>query len=402
MNETIRRIGILGGGQLGWMLGLAARRLGLETVFLDPGETCPVDALGDRIRAPFDDSGALERFAARCDVATFEFENVPATAIDELARHVPVRPGSRSLECTQDRLVEKRFLMEVGIPVPPFHDLGGERDLDVALEKTGVPAIMKTRRMGYDGKGQGRVSSRAEAVELLPQMAGPAILEGVVDFDYEASVLVVRSVDGRRVTWPPIANHHEGGILRCSRTPCPALSEAMATRMRDMAVVVADALDHVGVLAVEFFVRGEEILANEIAPRVHNSGHVTNEFSRTDQFENHVRAIAGLPLGDTDGAHGTGMMFNCIGEHPDADAVVRHDWRTIDPSGDAAPALRDGTATWYDYRKTARPGRKLGHLTIVDERIDADRARELAATIPGATPPPAAWTPHRAHPGATT
>ena len=394
MNETIQRVGILGGGQLGWMLGIAAHRLGFETVFLDPAAECPVDALGHRIRASFDDPEALRELADRCEVATFEFENVPAAAIEHLSRHVPVRPGAKSLECTQDRLVEKRFLSHTGIPVPPNHDLTGPGDLDAAIEMTGLPAIMKTRRMGYDGKGQGRIASRADAETLIGKMSGPAILEGLVDFDFEASVLVVRGLDGDMKSWPPIANHHEDGILRCSRTPCSALTTDTAQRMREMAMKVAQALEHVGVLAVEFFVRGEEILANEIAPRVHNSGHVTNEFSRTSQFENHIRAITGLPLGDTEAAHEVGMMFNGIGDHPAQDSPSTNSWRRIDQNGEPSSDLRTGVPTWYDYRKAARAGRKLGHLTIVGDRVDDESIRQMVDALPGSAPPPEAWEPN--------
>ncbi len=394
MKETIQRVGILGGGQLGWMLGIAAHRLGFETVFLDPAAECPVDAWGDRIRAPFDDPEALQELADRCEVATFEFENVPSAAIELLSRRIPVRPGLRSLECTQDRLVEKRFLSHTGIPVPPNHDLTVPGDLDAAIERTGLPAMMKTRRMGYDGKGQARVASRADAEALMGEMSGPAILEGLVDFDYEASVLVVRSLDGEMKSWPPIANHHEGGILRCSRAPCSSLTTEAAQRMREMAMKVAHALEHVGVLAVEFFIRGDEILANEIAPRVHNSGHVTNEFSRTSQFENHIRAITGRPLGGTEGVHEVGLMFNGIGDHPARDSPSTKSWRRIDRDGEPSTDLRDGVPTWYDYRKAARAGRKLGHLTIVGERVDDESIRRMVDALPGAAPPPEAWEPN--------
>ena len=359
-------------------------------MFLDPAAECPVDAFGNRIRAAFDDPSALAQFADRCDVATFEFENVPAASLELLAPRVPVHPGPRSLEYTQDRLVEKHFLRDIGVPVPDFQEIQCESDLDEAIGRTGLPAIIKTRRLGYDGKGQARIETIEDGRKALRKMPGPAIVERLVPFDFEVSVLVVRGSDGKTLSWPPIANHHEGGILRCSRTPCPALTRENADRMRDMAVGVADALEHVGVLAVEFFVCGEEILANEIAPRVHNSGHVTNEFSRTDQFENHIRAVAGLPLGDTAGAFGVGMMFNVIGRHPDP-GTESAGWRRVSATGATIDELRDGAATWYDYRKEARPGRKLGHLTVVGEKIDAMISPNLVDDLPGATAPPPAW-----------
>ena len=388
--RPIRRVGVLGGGQLGWMLGVAAHRLGFETVFLDPAADCPVDAFGNRIRADFDDPSALAEFADRCDVATFEFENVPAASLELLEPRVPVHPGPRSLEYTQDRLVEKRFLRDIGVPVPDFHEVQAESDLEEAILGTGLPAIIKTRRMGYDGKGQARIETIEDGLEAVRTMPGPAIVESMVPFDFEASVLVVRGKDGETLSWPPIANHHEGGILRCSRTPCPALTSGNAERMRNMAVAVADSLEHVGVLAVEFFVRGDEILANEIAPRVHNSGHVTNEFSRTDQFENHIRAVTGMPLGDTSGAFGVGFMFNVIGTHPNP-GTESLGWRRVSATGATIDELRDGGATWYDYRKDARPGRKLGHLTVVGEKIDAMIPPGLVDDLPGASHPPPAW-----------
>lgn len=391
MKEKTERIGILGGGQLGWMLGIAARRLGLTTVFLDPAADCPVDTLGDRIRAPFDDPRALDELAGRCEVATFEFENVPATAVERLATRIPVRPGARSLELTQDRLTEKRFLRDAGVPVPRHHGIGRQDEIEAAVAETGLPAIMKTRRMGYDGKGQERISTQPEGIAAFERMPGEVILEAMIPFDFEASVLVVRSIDGETATWPPIANHHEGGILRCSRTPCPALTETMSSRMRRMAVDVAASLEHVGVLAIEFFIRGDEILANEVAPRVHNSGHVTLEYSQTDQFENHIRAVAGLPLGDTGPAFKDGVMFNAIGMHPSLDSSLAQTWRRIDGGGATSTSLEQGTATWYDYRKTARSGRKLGHLTLVDAEIDRELTERLAAEIPGARPGPKAW-----------
>lgn len=377
-------LGILGGGQLGWMLGIAARRLGIDCVFLDPAKSCTADLVGDRIQAAYDDPEALAELARRCDVITYEFENVPAAAAASLAEAVPVRPGWNSLRTSQDRLVEKDFLADHGVPVPPFHAVDGLESLNTALAEIGIPSILKTRRGGYDGKGQVVLRDPAAASEAIDAIGGrPAILEAMVDFDLEASVLVVRGLDGATKAWPPIRNHHADGILRRSECPAPGVSPRAASAMVNHAIRIAEALDHVGVLTVEFFVIGDDVLANEIAPRVHNSGHLTIEFSETDQFENHVRAVTERPLGATDPRHGHAIMLNAIGDAPSPAALADASVKVVDAEGVASSDLR-GDAVYHGYRKTPRIARKVGHLTITDDTIDPGRSEALASIVPGA------------------
>ncbi len=384
MTDPVRSIGVLGGGQLGWMLGVAARRLGLSCTFLDPAESCPSDMIGPRIRADYDDPEALDRLAAEVDVITYEFENVPASAAARLSSWRPVRPGPRSLDVAQDRLVEKRFIAALGIPVPTFAAIDGLADLDAALDEVGTPAILKTRRGGYDGKGQARVRDRADAPAALAELAGaPAIAESMVPFELEASVLVARDADGDARTWTPSRNHHADGILRRSVVPDPAISATASDAMRRHATTIATALDHVGVLAVEFFVLGDEVLVNEIAPRVHNSGHLTIEHAETSQFENHMRAVAGLPLGSTAPRFPHAVMLNAIGGRPDPATLATHTVHVIDESGEPQATTPDGGAFWHDYRKAPRPGRKIGHLTIVGETLDATTIERLTSIVPG-------------------
>jgi 5-(carboxyamino)imidazole ribonucleotide synthase len=384
VTESIRSIGILGGGQLGWMLGVAGRRLGLACTFLDPAESCPSDMIGPRIRADYDDLDALDRLAAEVDVVTYEFENVPASAAAHLTPLLPVHPSARSLDVAQDRLVEKRFIAALGIPVPGFAAIDGPHDLQSALDSVGTPAILKTRRGGYDGKGQARVRDRDDAPAALASLAGaPAIAESMVPFDLEASVLVVRAVDGETRTWTPSRNHHADGILRRSVVPDPAISETAADAMRRHATTIATALEHVGVLAVEFFVVGDDVLVNEIAPRVHNSGHLTIEHAETSQFENHMRAVAGLPLGSTSPRFPHAVMLNGIGGRPDDASLASEHVHVIDKHGDPQATAPDGGAFWHDYGKAPRPGRKIGHLTIVGEAIEAMRIDRLASIVPG-------------------
>ena len=382
-NESKLTLGILGGGQLGWMLGIAARRLGIECVFLDPAERCPSDMAGRRIQTAFDDPSGLDRLADQVDVVTYEFENVPASAAARLVDRLPVRPSPRSLEVAQDRLTEKTFIADLGVPVPKFAAIDRPDDLDPALEQVGRPAILKTRRGGYDGKGQARIAVADDAVTRLAELRGaPTIAESMVPFELEASVLVVRGLDGRTETWTPVRNEHVGGILRRSDAPGHGISPIAATAMRRHAVEIANALQHVGVLAVEFFVLGETVLVNEIAPRVHNSGHLTIEHAVTSQFENHVRAVCGLPLGSTEPRFPTATMLNAIGDRPSEAELHAISVPTIDELGDSPVPIATGDARWHDYRKAARPGRKIGHLTLVADTIDEDRISKLAALVP--------------------
>jgi len=364
------KIAVVGGGQLGRMLGLAGIPLGCSFRFLDPDPGCPAAAVGETVAGRFDDADALARLVAGCDLATYEFENVPAATAEFLAGRLPTRPGPRSLAIAQDRVAEKRFFAECGVPVQAFAAIDAAGDLDAAAGAVGFPALLKTRRMGYDGKGQRRVGNLAEARAAFADLGGvPCILEAFVPFVREASVIVTRSPRGM-ATYGPIENEHVGGILRQSRTR----DEPFALAAVGHARAIAERLEHVGTLAVEFFVLGDgpdaAVIANEMAPRVHNSGHGTIEGAVTSQFENHLRAIAGLPLGDPAprGAYG---MVNLLGVEPPAEALL---------------ALRG--VHLHRYGKSPRAGRKLGHATIVaahDAELDL-RLAELRRLVEAARP----------------
>ena len=351
-------LGILGGGQLGRMLAMAAARLGYRVHVYEAGAAPAAQVANVWTRAPWDDAAALAAFGAACDVVTYEWENVPLAAIDAVG--ATVRPGRRALEVAQDRLTEKTFLAGLGLVTAPFADLGdGDGDgegpaVDAALEAVGLPAILKTRRLGYDGKGQVRVADRAAA--HAARLGGPAIAEGVVAFDREISVIVARGMGGEVVAYDPGENVHADGILRTTTVP----SALPAARRQDAALIagrIASALDYVGVLGVELFDTDAGLVVNEIAPRVHNSGHWTEAGCVVDQFEQHVRAVMGLPLGD--GArHADVVMENLIGDDMDR-----------------LPALlADPAARVHLYGKAeVRPGRKMGHVNRV--RRDPARGR---------------------------
>ncbi len=342
------RLGILGAGQLGRMLGQAALPLGIECVFLDPAEDPCAAAVGRVVRADYDDEAALDALAAVCDVVTWEFENVPVFAAERLAARVPVYPPPAALRVAQDRLVEKTFLRDAGVEVAPFRSVDNQDELEAAVEALGLPAVLKTRRMGYDGKGQRWLAGPDDVAGAFHALGGvPCILEGAVAFDRELSVLAVRSLAGEIRTWPLPQNHHRGGILRWSRAPAPDLEPATQQRADDIAARVTGALDYVGVIAIELFQVGDALLANEIAPRVHNSGHWSIEGARTSQFENHVRAVLGLPLGDT-AVPAPCAMVNLIGTTPPL-----------------VELLGVQGARVHLYGKDPRPGRKLGHVTAL-------------------------------------
>lgn len=341
-------IGILGGGQLGRMLAIAAVQLGYRVDVYAPEETGPAaDVCRRWIRAPWHDEAALDRFAEAVDVITYEFENIPVGPLDRFGGRL--RPTARALAVAQDRLAEKSFVAERGGRTAPFRKVDSRGDLEAALGEIGAPAILKTRRLGYDGKGQSRIARPADADAAWAVIAGaPAILEGFVTFDHEFSVLLCRSADGETRSWDPPDNVHVGGILSTSALPAPAEIRAQFDEARALAVAIAEALDYVGVLACEFFASADGPVFNEMAPRVHNSGHWTIEGARTSQFENHIRAICGLPLGATDLAASGVEMTNLIGED-----VNR--WASI---------LGDDHAHLHLYGKDApRPGRKMGHVT---------------------------------------
>jgi 5-(carboxyamino)imidazole ribonucleotide synthase len=346
-------VGILGGGQLGRMMALAAARLGLKCLILAPEPESPAfDVAAGHVVAAYDDADALDAFAGRVAAATFEFENVPAEAVARLAARVPVRPGARALSLTQDRVTEKEMANRLGIATAPFAAVESLASLEAALREIGAPAVLKTRRFGYDGKGQAVIRDAARAAEAWAAIGGkPAILEGFVPFLGEASMVAARGLQGAVAFYEPTANEHRNGILHRSAVPA-GVSRAAAEAMREAAARVAGALDHVGVLAVEFFIGDaadpDAVRLNEIAPRVHNSGHWTLDGAETSQFEQHIRAVAGWPLGATARRAARVEMLNLIGG--DAD-----DWQGF---------LADPGAQLHLYGKgEARPGRKMGHVT---------------------------------------
>jgi 5-(carboxyamino)imidazole ribonucleotide synthase len=340
-------IGIIGGGQLGRMLALAAARLGLKTaIYNDTADAPAFQVTQHSLAAPYDDLAMLAGFAEVCDVVTFEFENLPAHAIAHLGEHVPVRPGAHALAVTQDRLSEKSFVAKLGLKTAPFFEVSSADQARAAFETLAGPGILKTRRFGYDGKGQAKVIGRDEAVKAFESFKGAsAILEGFVDFSYEASVVAARGGDGAFAAYDPPENEHENHILRRSTMPS-RLKPAQVDEAKAIAKKIADALDYVGVLAVELFVGSDgALLVNEIAPRVHNTGHWTIEACQCSQFEQHIRAVAGWPLGAS-ARHADAVMENIIGDEARA-------WESLAKSG----------ALHLYGKKEARPGRKMGHIT---------------------------------------
>lgn len=354
-------IGILGGGQLGRMLAQAGLPLGLQCRFIDPDPQAVAGAVGELLTAAYDDPQAQARFVTGCSAVTWEFENVSLAAVRALAAQVPVRPGVQALAAKQDRLDEKRFFQDLGIGTAPFAPVSSRAELDAALATIGFPAVLKTRRDGYDGKGQRILRTPADADTAWAALGGTAlILEGFIAFVRECSILAVRAQDGEIRCWPLVENEHRGGILHKSLAPAPH-GWVVQAQAEAAARLVLERLDYVGVLAIEFFQDGDRLLANEFAPRVHNSGHWTIEGAVTSQFANHLRAVAGLPLGVT-AARGHAAMINLVGRMPDIAAVL------------AIP----GTQV-HDYGKVPRPGRKLGHVTVVHD--DARRCAELTAAV---------------------
>jgi 5-(carboxyamino)imidazole ribonucleotide synthase len=342
----VARIGVLGAGQLGRMLGLAGRAMGFELTFLDPTAGSPAEATGELIVSDYADDEALTRLAA-ADVVTFEFENVPVAAVKALEARGRVFPSSAALEVAQDRLHEKTCFRALGIATPPFEAVDSWLDLTAALARLGLPAVLKTRRFGYDGKGQAVLRSESEAKAAFERLGGvPLILEGFVKFERELSIIAVRGRQGELACYPLVQNHHQGGILHKTVAPAPAVTDALQRSAREHIEKLLTELDYVGVLALELFDVGGQLLANEIAPRVHNTGHWTIEGARTSQFENHLRAILGLPLGSTE-AISPCAMLNLIGLAPDARALL---------------AVPDAHLHWYG--KQPRPGRKVGHVTV--------------------------------------
>ena len=355
-------VGILGGGQLARMMALAGAPLGLRFLVLDTVADACAGQFAPMVVGDYTDRAALEEFASRIDVATFDFENVPAESAQWLTARAPVFPNPRALATAQDRLAEKTLFRELGIPVPPFAAIDTREQLRAAMEELGAPCILKTRRLGYDGKGQFRIKTPADIDAAWDALGAQAptvglILEGFVAFQRELSVVAVHGRDGEFRAWPLTENWHVDGVLSASLAPAP-VDDALHATALSHARKLAEALDYVGVFALELFCRDGELLANEMAPRVHNSGHWTIEGSETSQFQNHLRAVLGMPLGDTRMV-GHACMLNWIGAMPDA-----------------GPVLREAGGHWHDYGKQPREGRKVGHATL-----RADSRQELAEAL---------------------
>ena len=362
-------VGILGGGQLARMLALSGAPLGLRFLVMDTEPDACAGQFAPLLVGDYRDERALAEFASKIDVATFDFENVPAESAQWLSERVPVFPNPRALAVIQDRLAEKTLFRKVGVPVPEFADVGSREELDAAIAKIGVPCILKPRRLGYDGKGQfriklgpGEADSKAAADAAWSALGAQArtvglILEAFVPFQRELSVVVARGRDGEFRAWPLTENWHVDGVLSASLAPA-SVDAVLAATAVGHARKLADALDYVGVFALELFCRDGLLLANELAPRVHNSGHWTIEGSETSQFQNHLRAVLGLPLGATRMV-GLACMLNWIGAMPEASAV-----------------LREAGGHWHDYGKSPRAGRKVGHATL-----RADSPVELADAL---------------------
>jgi 5-(carboxyamino)imidazole ribonucleotide synthase len=353
MNETLPLgsvIGILGGGQLGRMLAVAASRMGFKTHIFEPGNNPPAGDVAHAVTtASYEDHDALREFAAACDVVTFEFENVPTAALDVIEAQVPIRPNRDALRISQDRLVEKTYLQELGLTVAPFEDITDAASLAAALETIGAPAILKTRRFGYDGKGQARTNAASDGESALADLnAAPAVLEGFVSFTHEVSVIAARSVTGDVACYDPGENIHRNGILHTTKVPA-RLKVSQRTDAILIAAKILNALDYVGVLGVELFVTPQGLIVNEIAPRVHNSGHWTQNGCTVDQFEQHIRAITGWPLGD-------GVRY--------ADVVMEN---LIGSDMDRVPTLageKDTSLHLYGKSET-KTGRKMGHFNRI-------------------------------------
>jgi 5-(carboxyamino)imidazole ribonucleotide synthase len=341
------KIGVLGGGQLGRMMALAGYPLGITCRFLEPGRESSAGQVGERIQGDFDDYRILYEFAQGLDAITFEFENVPVEAARWLADRLPVWPPPEALAVAQDRIAEKTFFQSLGISVPPFAAVDDRDDFESALKKIGLPAVLKTTRFGYDGKGQTTLRNRADAEFGWELLKGrPLIFEGFVPFDRELSIVAVRARNGAIACYPLVQNVHREGMLRVTTAPAAQLKQGLQEKAEEYARKALESLNYVGVLAIELFEKQGELLVNEMAPRVHNSGHWTIEGAAASQFENHLRAVAGLPLGDTKPI-GQSVMINLIGQVPEITKI-----------------LAVSGAHLHLYGKTPRANRKLGHVTV--------------------------------------
>jgi len=355
----MKTVGILGGGQLARMMILAGAPLGLQFRVYDPSPDACAGQLAPLVIGRFDDLAALQAFAASVDVITFDFENVPAASVAAMESLRPVFPNAQALALAQDRLCEKHLFQALDIPLPPFADIDSLATLQARVAEFGMPCIVKTRRMGYDGKGQFRIREQADIAAAWQALGGQVeavglILEGFVHFDCELSVIAARNAQGDFVAWPVTRNWHVDGVLSASLAPC-AMPQPLQDRAVAHARAVAEHLDYVGVFALELFHCDGQLLANEMAPRVHNSGHWTADGAQTSQFANHLRAGLGLPLGDT-AVVGVACMLNWLGQMPDA-----------------VPVLAQASGFWHDYGKQPRAGRKVGHANF-----RADSAQALA------------------------
>lgn len=351
------RIGILGAGQLGRMLALAGAPLGHSFVFFDqsPGEA--TNGLGRTIVGSFTDEKALAGFAAECDVITYEFENVPCQTARFLASKLPVYPPPRALEVSQDRVVEKEFLQSLGIPTPRFASASSEAELVTACQTIGTPCIVKTRRFGYDGKGQARMADLSASGAVWKALGGsPLIVEEMIPFSRELSVITVRDTAGAIATYPLAYNEHVDGILHRTELPAPNLHPTLQAQADDIAAKIVTALNYVGVLTVELFDVNGTLIVNEMAPRVHNSGHITIDSTHTSQFENHIRAISQLPLGSVVPKE-RGVMLNLVGGIPSSEALSTLQFAKV-----------------HLYGKSPRTGRKVGHINLLNPTPEMEHA----------------------------
>ena len=352
----------MGAGQLGQMLAQAAGRLGISMRFISPDADAPAGKIAELIIADYENEAALSHFVDGLDVATYEFESIPSGAVRLVEEKVPVRPSTRALETAQDRASEKQCFERLGIPTAPFAVVDSMREVREALERIGTPAVLKTRRLGYDGKGQAVVRSREEIAAGWVKLAGaPAIVESFVKFSRELSVIAVRSTTGETAFYPLVENLHSDGILRFSLAPAPAVTAATQREAEDYATRIMEELDYTGVLALELFDTPNGLIANEMAPRVHNTGHWSIEGADTSQFENHLRGVCGLPLGSTE-MWGAAGMVNVIGVEPDV--------RKLREVSDVHVHM---------YGKSPAPKRKLGHITVTAD--DLDGVREKVAKL---------------------
>ena len=361
------RVGVLGAGQLGQMLALAGRRIGVDTRFLAPDPDSPAGMCAELIVADYGNEAALAHFVEGVDVVTYEFESIPIDAVRYVAERVPVRPSPAALETAQDRALEKQCFERLGIPTPRSAVAASLTEARAALQMVGQPAVLKTRRHGYDGKGQAVIRERSDLERGWVTVAGaPSIIERFVSFTRELSLIAVRSSSGETEFYPLVENHHSEGILRFSVAPAQNVSPAVQAQTEDYAKRLVEDLEYVGVMAIEFFETSDGLLANEMAPRVHNSGHWTIEGADTSQFENHLRAVTGMELGST-AVHGVSGMVNVIGQEPNV-ARLRE-----------IPSVHV-----HMYGKAPAPRRKLGHITVAAEDLSGvlssvARVREVLA-----------------------